>query len=393
MRWAVAAPYHGLMRSFLRSVLDEPRAPGAPHRVWRDWALVGIAMPAAVVEAALRPDLPWRWAVLAITLVLLPTLLYRRQHPLAVAAASFGAMLALSVADLVVDPAEPPDLFTQAVLVVTLYALVRWGSGREIALGGAIVLVTSTVAMVADGSTLGDAIGGYAVVGIIASAGAAVRFFDRARRRELEQVRSAEREQLARDLHDTVAHHVSAIAISAHAGLAVASTRPGAAVEALEVISAEASRTLNEMRAMVGVLRRDVPAELAPTPSLDDLHRLADHAAAVPVAVEVRAGVGEVDPSVATTLYRLAQESVTNARRHARRPSRVDVVVDGDAERVTLRVTDDGSPVEGARSPTGYGVLGMVERAGLLGGTCHAGPGPSGGWVVSAELPRQRVPV
>ena len=85
--------------------------------------------------------------------------------------------------------------------------------------------------------------------------GAAVRYRTNFRHRSLEQVRLRERERLARELHDTVAHHVSAIAVRAQAGQVVATTRPAAAVEALRVIEAEASRTLAEMRAMVGVLR------------------------------------------------------------------------------------------------------------------------------------------
>ena len=91
----------------------------------------------------------------------------------------------------------------------------------------------------------------------------------------LEQVKLLERERLARDLHDTVAHHVSAMAIRAQAGLATMATQPDAAGEALRVIEAEASLALAEMRTMVRVLRRDVPADLAPSPVIADIERLA----------------------------------------------------------------------------------------------------------------------
>src|SRR5690606_21745829 len=132
-------------------------------------------------------------------------------------------------------------------LLLNLYALVRWASGRDIAVGSAVVMTSATVCVISDYTGVGDTIGGYAVLGITAAIGLAIRFRGRARQRELEGVRSAERERLARDLHDTVAHHVSAIAIRAQAGIAVAPTRPDAAVDALRVIEAEASRTLAEM--------------------------------------------------------------------------------------------------------------------------------------------------
>lgn len=388
-----ADPYDDAMRSLLRSVLAEPRAPGAPARVWRDWAMIGVAIPTAVVEAAFRPGLPWPWPTLALTLMLLPALLWRRTHPLTVVAACFGGMLGLGVAQIVGEPAEAPGLYTGALLVLSLYALFRWGSGREVLIGTAIAVVTATVSVIADYADIGEAIGGYTVLGVVMLTGAAVRFLDRARRRDREQIRSTERERLARDLHDTVAHHVSAIAISAQAGLAVADTRPDASVDALRTIEAEASRTLAEMRSMVGVLRRDEAAALAPTPTLADVRALAGSNPTGPtVMVEIDDTLDDVPPSVATTVFRLAQESITNARRHARRATRIVVEVRGDTDTVHLRVSDDGEPVDRHRVPDGYGIAGMIERAGLLGGTCTAGPGADRGWVVSAELPRNGVP-
>ena len=94
-------------------------------------------------------------------------------------------------------------------------------------------------------------------------------------------------------------------------------------------------------------------------------------------------------PSIGSAIYRLAQESVTNARRHARHVTRIEVRVTADDTAVRLRVSDDGEPglVRPAVSP-GYGLAGMIERAGLLGGTCEAGPNPGRGWTVTAVLPR-----
>ncbi|MFC7592986.1 sensor histidine kinase [Nonomuraea antimicrobica] len=226
--------------------------------------------------------------------------------------------------------------------------------------------------------------------------GGAFRYRARARMRELDQVKLLEREQLARDLHDTVAHHVSAMAIRAQAGIATAAANPGAAadaaVDALRVIEAEASRTLAEMRTMVRVLRRDESSapELAPHPRLDDLRRLAGRPRVGPsVEVEIEGEVDDLAPSVGTALYRIAQESVTNARRHARHATRIEVSVAADDASVRLRVTDDGDSTAGRPvAASGYGLLGMIERAGLLGGTCEAGPNPGRGWTVTAVLPR-----
>jgi signal transduction histidine kinase len=232
-----------------------------------------------------------------------------------------------------------------------------------------------------------DAVAGVAIVLSVMALGAAFRFRAGARTREFDQVKLLERERLARDLHDTVAHHVSAIAIRAQAGLATSVSRPGAAVEALRVIEAEASRTLTEMRGIVRVLRRDEPAGLAPSPRIADLAQLAGrHRDGPSVDVEVH---GDVPPSMGATIYRMAQESVTNARRHARHATRIEVRVDADAASVRLRVSDDGDT--SIVRPTGsssYGLIGMIERAHLLGGTCEAGPTPDGGWTVTAVLPR-----
>ncbi|MEV4089535.1 histidine kinase dimerization/phosphoacceptor domain-containing protein, partial [Nonomuraea fuscirosea] len=261
------------MHGLLRSVWDEPRPPGAPRRVWRDWALVGLLTLAIVLEGTLRTDLLWRPLSIVYPLVMLPTLLWRRTSPLAclaVPVVTTGLIQHLTGA----DPAETASV---AYMVILLYALSRWGSGREMALGlGLITAAVTTSTLTGQIATIpgqlaaSDVIGAFTVVFAAFALGGVFRYRARARARELDQVKLLEREQLARDLHDTVAHHVSAMAIRAQAGIATAATHPDAAVDALRVIEAEASRTLAEMRAMVRVLRRDRAAgggdrpELAP---------------------------------------------------------------------------------------------------------------------------------
>jgi signal transduction histidine kinase len=221
--------------------------------------------------------------------------------------------------------------------------------------------------------------------------GFAVRYASELRTEEIAGVRSREREELARELHDTVAHHVSAIAVQAQAGRVVAATRPEAAVDALTVIEEEASRALEEMRSMVGSLRRGDQAELRPQQGVRDLRRLErpGDGSDPPVTVTVGGEVDDLRPSVDAACFRLAQEAVTNALRHARRR----VAGAGTCRRTArcrLTVVDDGED-GGASTPTapGFGLVGMAERAKLLGGTFAAGPSPSGGWTVEATLPRR----
>ncbi|MGX5770210.1 sensor histidine kinase [Microbacterium trichothecenolyticum] len=370
------------MTSPVRALWDAPAAvPGPPRRVWRDWPLVVAVALLAVLEASVRTDVPWRWLWAVVLIALAPTLLWRRSRPLTMLAIAFAVGTAVGLAT-----AGDPQLYTTAYFLILLYAVFRWGSGRAMLAGGALVVIGMLLTFLATPPEPADIIGGVAVAVTTSTLGLAVRWRRRARTRELEQVRLLEREQLARDLHDTVAHHVSAIAIQAQAGSAVAATDPGATVQVLHAIEAEATRTLREMRAMVGVLRAPADA-LAPTPGLAEIRSLAQTDAAVPaVVVRVDGDLDTVPPAVAAAVFRIAQEAVTNARRHARGATRVEVGVDVDAGGVKLEVRDDG---EGAASVSpGYGLTGMRERAALLGGACGAGPAPGGGWIVAATLPR-----
>ena len=153
------------------------------------------------------------------------------------------------------------------------------------------------------------------------------------------------------------------------------------------MIESEAARTLSELRSMVRVLRHGETAELTPSQRLGDIKQLAGTTpGGTAVSVTVPDDDGSIPPPVAAAVYRLAQESVTNALRHARHVTRVDVLVEADEHALQLIVTNDGDI---ATSPTpGFGITGMMERATLLGGTCRAGPEPHGGWSVTAVLPR-----
>jgi signal transduction histidine kinase len=350
--------------------------------VWWDWVFVCVLVVVAVGEALVRPGLTARPVSAVVCAVLVSTLLWRRSHPLQAVAVAFG----LCVLSSVVAGREFPDQYVLVSLLFLPFAAFRWGSGRELVLGAGMVFAKLGVAVVLGFVPLGDLVAGIVVLSAAMALGAAFRYRSRARLRELDQVKLLERERLARDLHDTVAHHVSAMAIRAQAGIATAPADPGAAVDALRVIDAEAAKALDEMRGMVKVLRADEPAELSPGPRVTDLLKLTSRAHPA-VSVDVTGDVDALPSPVGAAVFRLAQEAVTNARRHARQATRIDVSVTVDDTAVRVLVSDDGVLRPSAGSP-GYGLTGMIERAGLLGGTCEAGPNSERGWTVSAVLPR-----
>ncbi|GGJ69964.1 sensor histidine kinase [Streptomyces brasiliensis] len=209
---------------------------------------------------------------------------------------------------------------------------------------------------------------------------------ERSRRAVLE-----ERTRIARELHDVVAHHLSLIAVQAE-------TAPYRVAELPEPVRAEfgalsevAREALMEMRRLLGVLRQDQPAGLAPQPRLTDLPALVDSArrAGVEVALSVPVELDTVPAGVGICVYRIVQESLSNASRHAPGAA-VTVSVDQDARAVQLRVANGpGGPVapSGHERERGHGLTGMRERVALLGGSLSAGPTPAGGFEVSVVLP------
>ena len=380
-----SARANDVVTGLIRSVWNAPAAmPAPPRRVWRDGVLLGVVVALAAVEGVVRTDLTHPVLSVLGVIAIAPTVLWRRQRPLLMLVIAVVVSTPLQL----VEPDSVP--YTAVFVVVVIYALFRWGPGRDLVFGSGILLGSLALAFVRDGR-FDDLIGGFALLLSVAVLGAVFRTRAGSRQRDLDRIRMLEREHLARDLHDTVAHHVSAIAIRAQAGVAMAAHDPDAATDALGVIEAEAATTLSELRSMVRVLRQHESADLAPSPGLTDIHQLAGKrpgGAAVTVRVDGDSDSDgdRIPPPVAAAVFRLAQESVTNALRHARQVTRIDVVVSVDDGGVRVNVTNDG---DAAVSPVpGFGIIGMMERAALFGGACQAGPAPGGGWAVTAVLPR-----
>jgi signal transduction histidine kinase len=198
-----------------------------------------------------------------------------------------------------------------------------------------------------------------------------------------------ERARIARDLHDIVAHHVSAIAVQAETARLTTPDLPDQGREHFEAIGNTARDALDEMRRLLGVLREDANggAQRAPQPGLAQLDELIETArtGGTSVQLTVSGRVAPLPPGIDLCAYRILQEALTNARRHASGAA-VEVSIRYGASSLKLRVRDHG-PGTGEAEPEGHGLLGMHERAIMVGGTLSAGAAPGGGFVVEAELP------
>lgn len=378
-----------LMINALRSFWQEPAEPNPPRRVPRDWVLVAVLLGLALLEGITREELVWRQISVPIHVIPIVMMLWRRTHPLLSVAVAWTAITGLDIAAIAVGR-DSPGLATMVGLIVFPYALFRWGSGRDAVIGLMIMNVMNVTNMIWYPSGPELTIFSFAWLLLPSSLGAAVRFRDRAQTNAVNEAKLFEREQLARELHDTIAHRVSAIAIQAEAGFTLMSSDPEASASTLKAIKEEASRTLTEMRSIVGMLRQGED-EHSPQKRLSDLERLvADGAQQPPIELEVRGELDDVAPSIQTAVFRIAQEAITNARRHARRATRINIRVEEDNGDVTVTVADDGdASYVDPKSSSGYGLVGMSERASLHGGSFDAGPNRGRGWTVKAVLPKQ----
>ncbi|GLY31961.1 two-component sensor histidine kinase [Kineosporia sp. NBRC 101731] len=258
-----------------------------------------------------------------------------------------------------------------AVVVAVGQQLVGFAFVQQFAGSGSLLLIMVTVWTLAN------------------SAGAARRRAEVARVRETEQAIEAERLRIAREMHDLIAHSLGVIAIQAGVGARVIGSRPDEAAKALRAIENTSRQTLSELRRTLTALRRadpeGVPGE--PLPGLGDLERVVSTAGLSGVAVEVErlGSVRELPADVELSAYRIVQESVTNVVRHAGTPHCL-VRLDYRSAELSVEVLDSGRGPAGS-SEGGYGLIGMRERATLLGGSFDVGARADGGFRVAARLP------
>ncbi|MFE0173110.1 sensor histidine kinase [Streptomyces sp. NPDC059002] len=210
----------------------------------------------------------------------------------------------------------------------------------------------------------------------------------------LEHAARGERARIARELHDVVAHHISMIAVQAETARLTTQGLPPAGAERFLAIGDTARTALTEMRRLLGVLREDAgPAtvpERRPQPGIEQLAELVDEArdaSGGALRLIVEGPIRPLEAGVELTAYRIVQEALTNARRHAPGAA-VDVELRYSQDVLRLRVRDNGpSPRVAPDGASGHGLLGMRERAAMAGGALRAGPARDGGFLIEATFP------
>jgi signal transduction histidine kinase len=211
----------------------------------------------------------------------------------------------------------------------------------------------------------------------------------REREQRIRAAAAEERRHVARELHDVVAHAVSVMVVQAGAARQVVHSSPDRAEESLLAIEATGREAMTELRRFLGALDDDEAGGLAPQPGIDSLPRLVDRVreAGLPASLEVDGERRAVSASLDVTVYRIVQEALTNALRYARQASTI-VRLSWDVDQLRVEVLDDGpataAAVEGA---TGRGLIGIRDRAALVGGRVEVGPRLGGGYAVRAWLP------
>ena len=286
---------------------------------------------------------------------------------------------------------------TSAIALLLIY-VIRYSRTRQaIALAGllglSMVLLGFRSGSPAVAVVFGMAFG--LITGVAVGVGVYLRSVDSRRARAMAGARQSERLELARDLHDFVAHHITGIVVQTQAARYVAQTSPEQTTEMLSEIEDAAGQALASMRRLVSVLRADPDEEGGGTrPSgtgLTQVHELIDGFAhhRPPAKLEIDHDLAQrvLPPEIATTVHRVIQESLTNARKYAADATLVRVSIRERGGGLEVAVRDDGSGMR-RRMPReasgGYGIVGLAERVRTVGGHLHAGARPEGGWEVVA---------
>lgn len=341
------------------------------------------------VISAIDGESDWVFVRLIPAFIAIGLLPWRRWKPLLTATIAFvfegGFEIAGAISDVNFD-----TTFAHGVAGIALfYALCRWSTIQQMIAGSLLLASLGIAGSLANGSTVLDSVAFLIPWGVVLSFALSMRYRARLVEQQYAQVRLEERHALARELHDAVAHHVSAIAVQAQAAQFVSASNPTAAAEAMRSVEEIAATAIDEMRRMVGILRSDgdQTRSVAPT-SLTDL---VDAPGRPEVTLAGDADLSGLSAPVATAVFRIAQEAITNARRHSRDGTFIDVTITTGPEAVEFSVVNDGTPIT-RNSGSGYGLVGMRERIEALGGTLTSAARPTTGWTVDAHIPVRRAP-
>lgn len=406
---ALSGPLRG-WRGRLRGFVDPPqtgRGPGALTRLaesWRAFAashvqLTDAALAFAVFAVSLvsvevaRPSVP---AGLFTLLLALP-LAWRRRAPVTV----FLVIAVVAFAQWLANLPLPADV----ALLVALYTVAA-DCPRRTAVAGAVILEGGAILAAArrGASALATfaSLSGVVVAALVSGLYVRARrahvasLVERAARLEFERdqqallAAAAERAQISREMHDVVAHSLAVVISLANGAAAKLGRDPEQSREALESISELGRQALADTRRLLsGVRTEDGAAVRAPQPGIEQIAGLVDRAASTGLAatLSVRGDPVPVAAGTALSAYRIVQEAITNAVKHAEGATAVTVELTWLPSRLQISVTDDGRGNSRPAGPGGFGLAGMRERAALYGGTATAGPGQQGGWTVTATIP------
>jgi signal transduction histidine kinase len=375
------------------------------RRIPLDAVLLPVLAVAGVVEALSDDKLTTAGSVVGVvcSLIAVAILAFRRRAP----ELTFVAIFVVCAVWLVGAYGWKQGPFAGFLdLVIATYALGFYGRGRRAIYVFVAVMVVG-VAPDAYGlarglSQAGDVLPSYIWLVTAFAAGVTLQrrellatlLSERAYRAERERELRAreavadERARIARELHDVVAHDVSVMVVQAQGADRILEGAQPEVRQALAAIEATGREAIDEMRRLLGILRRgDDELTLAPQPSLSELDALVAgvREAGLPVELEVVGEAIALPPGVDLSAYRIVQEALTNALKHAG-PAHARVIVRYGADAVELEVSDDGPGRVGAPG-TGHGLVGMRERVALYGGDLEAGSRHEGGWALRARLP------
>ncbi|MGH2996193.1 MAG: sensor histidine kinase [Gaiellaceae bacterium] len=364
----------------------------AQYEIWArtlfDDGIPGPRLPNAVLLLLITVPLAWRRRV--------PTIVF----------ALVLASVALQIGLIDDSRSDQPPFQHWIALLVVFYSLGAHAERRRAivagALGGGGAVAGDLVQLLSGEARLEDTVPAWFMLSAAYGLGFALRgqriqstlLARRAERLEREREEEArlavaeERVRIGRELHDIVAHAISVIVVQAQAGQRVLEGEQASAREALGSIETTGRQALVEMRRLLGILREDDrELALAPRPSLAHLDVLAElvREAGLPVELRVEGEAKPLPPGVDLSAYRIVQEALTNALRHAG-PASAQVVVRYRPEEVELEITDDGRGPVGGRDG-GHGLVGMRERAALVGGVVESGTAGGRGYTVRARLP------
>lgn len=365
----------------------------------RNDVLLALAVTAlAGLEVWLNPSVQPKWAAAITEVPFSLTLAWRRKLPIAVVGIvglGWGLEAALGV------PVEQP-VVPLLTIVVAVYSVAVNEPLRRALAGFAVLIPGMALSAVhIHGDTvvkLGNVAFGLIIVGGAWTAGLVVRsrtqdagqLARKAERLEAERLVAVaeERARIARELHDVIAHSVSVMVVQAEAAEEVLKLNPRHAIEPLRAVQDTGRQAMVEMSRLVGLLREEgEELGLAPQPGLEDLESLVSQVreAGLSVRLQIEGEPRKLPLGVDLSAYRVVQEALTNALKHAG-PAHAEAVVRYGRDALELEVCDDG-PGTGNGHAGGHGLVGMRERVSVFGGELHAGPRPEGGFAVRARLP------